>query len=117
MDASTAQRDAAAQAQTKRETSQHLAPARSEPRPPGQCDLYPAFPLDDGKIALGFDALAGRLVGEQRVVLDGYGGVFFEDVREQLEVALDMRGVSVAWRDARDALRSEDEILRGLAGA
>ena len=110
MDASTAQRDAAAQAQTKRETSQHLAPARSEPTPPGQYDLYPAFPLDDGKIALGFDALAGRLVGEQRVVLDGYGGVFFEDVREQLEVALDMRGVSVAWRNARDALRSEDEI-------
>lgn len=94
----------------RRTTTQEVAPARTVPAPAGQYDLYPAFSLAGGTIDVGFDALAERLAGEKRVVIDGYGGVFFEDARERLEKALSARGLTARWQNAEDALRPEDEI-------
>jgi mannose-6-phosphate isomerase class I len=95
---------------TLRKTSQDLAPLYRPSVPAGQYDLYPAFPLDDGKIAAGFEVLAAALRPHQRVVIDGYVGVFWAQWRDQLDAALRAQGVVAAWCDIGSALLPEAEI-------
>jgi len=93
-----------------RSTTQALLPARPAPAPAGQYDIYPAFPCAPGAIALGYDALAERLVGARQVTLDGYGGVLWDDLRKQMTEALARRGLTAAWRNVDEALRPTAEI-------
>lgn len=97
-----------------RKTTQLLAPARHTPTPFGQYDVYPGFPIGGGKIELGYDALAARLVAlagpAGQATLDGYGGVLWANVREQLDAALQRLGVRAVWQDVSTALRPEPEI-------
>jgi mannose-6-phosphate isomerase class I len=74
-----------------------LLPARRQPGPAGQYDIYPALDLGSGQIEAGFPALAQRLAGERCLVVDGYPGVLWEDFRERLTAALDDLGVRTHW--------------------
>jgi len=85
-------------------------PVVSTPPHTGQYNLYPAYPLGPSKIAVNFATLAERLSVFQSVTLDGYVGVFWEDLRERLAAALAQQGVRVAWHDVSEALRPEPEI-------
>ncbi|GAB5535560.1 MAG: hypothetical protein Rubg2KO_18090 [Rubricoccaceae bacterium] len=93
-----------------RKTAQRLAPATHSPAEPGQYDLYPCFPVGSGKISLGTDALAEHVSRHREVVIDGYGGVFWEDLRRQLDGALNARGIQATWYDVSDCLRPSEEI-------
>lgn len=98
-----------------RKTTQKLAPASRTSTPPGQYDIYPAFPIGPGQIGLGYDALAARLAGHQQVIIDGYGGVFWPNFRAQLDAALRRLGVRARWLSVEDALRPESEVDRLVA--
>jgi mannose-6-phosphate isomerase class I len=98
-----------------RKTTQALLPSTHAPAAPGQYDIYPGFPIGPGKIALGFAALAERLVGHQLVTLDGYAGVLWDDLRARLDAALGAIGWRAAWLDARQALRTSAEVERLVA--
>lgn len=93
-----------------RKTTQDLAPLAHTPTPRGHYDLYPGFPLGPGKIDVGYDALAAALAGARTMTIDGYVGVFWYDLRAQLDVALTARGVTACWVNVADALRPEHEI-------
>jgi len=93
-----------------RRSTQRLAPARHTPTPPGRYDIYPAFPIDDGAIGIGYDTLARRIAGEPRVIIDGYGGVLWEHFRARLDAELEALGVETEWLDVGVALRDEQEI-------
>ncbi|MFN8470968.1 MAG: class I mannose-6-phosphate isomerase [Anaerolineae bacterium] len=93
-----------------RKTSQDLAPLTWQPPSPGIYDPYPAFPVGPGKIEVGHDALAARLARHRRVVIDGYGGVLWEDLRERLDAALRDRGISACWLNVADALLPDEAI-------
>jgi mannose-6-phosphate isomerase class I len=93
-----------------RKTSQTLAPARHEPTAAGQYDIYPGFDIGPGKIQLGYAALADVLAGHARVMLDGYGGVVWDNLREQLDHEFGRRGLRVAWLNVDTALRPPTEI-------
>lgn len=93
-----------------RKTTQVLAPAKHTPLPAGQYDIYPGFNIGSGKIDAGFDALAQRLASHAIVILDGFGGVLWEDLRNKLHAALVALGKSVAWHHIDDALKPEAEI-------
>ena len=95
-----------------RKTTQLLAPSTCPPTPPGQYDIYPAHPIGPGKIALGYDALAERIAGHPCAVIDGYGGVFWSRLREQLDATFVRRGVRVRWVNVQEAMRPETEIER-----
>jgi mannose-6-phosphate isomerase class I len=64
---------------------------------------------------LNFSELADRLCVHQRVVIDGYGGVFWEHFQEQLQAALVQRGVHAVWHDISTAMRPESEISQLVA--
>lgn len=98
-----------------RQTAQHLMPAAPPPAPDGQYDLYPGFPIGPGKIQLGFDALAEALAGAPQVVVDGYPGVLWEQLRAGLDAALRRRGVAAAWHAVAETLRPPAEVDALLA--
>lgn len=93
-----------------RKTSQKLAPAERPLPPPGQYDLYPAFPLQSGQVQLGFESLAERLASCNQVILDGYGGGLWEHFRQRLQAALAQGGVQARWVDVSAALLPPAEI-------
>lgn len=95
-----------------RKTTQPLAPATWSPSPPGQYDTYPAHSIGSGKIMLGYDKLAETLAGRKQVIIDGYGGVFWPQLREQLDSAFGRAGIRTHWTNVQEALKAESEINR-----
>jgi mannose-6-phosphate isomerase class I len=105
-----------------RKTTQTLAPLH-HPAPQagnpsdataGGYDLYPGFPLGSGKLTVGYAALAAQLhqapSAREVVILDGYIGVFWEQLVAELDRAFAALGVAVTWVDIRRALRPAAEI-------
>jgi mannose-6-phosphate isomerase class I len=93
-----------------RETSQHLLPTQHTPTPAGQYDVYPAFPIGTGKIQSGYAALAQSLARHERIVIDGYVGVLWQNFREQLDSQLQAIGIRAVWLDVSTAMLPEDAI-------
>lgn len=93
-----------------RKTTQILAPAWPAPPAAGQYDLYPGFPLDSGQIELGYKALAKKLRGHHRVIIDGYGGVLWDNLRVKLADALAEQGMEAAWVNVAQALHPPETI-------
>jgi len=100
---------------TYRKTTQTLMPTDHQPGAPGQYDCYPGFPIGPGKIALGFTALAEQLQQHQRVVIDGYAGVLWDDLRRQLDTALRALGRRALWHDVWQAMQPAAAIERLVA--
>lgn len=95
---------------TWRKTTQDLAPVHHQPTPVGQYDLYPGFPLADGQIHTGFEGLTQALMGHRCVILDGYIGIFWGDLRHALDQALRGQGITARWYDAAQAMRDPATI-------
>lgn len=92
-----------------RKTTLPVAPVLPPPCG-GAFNLYPGQPLGVNRIELGFPALARRLAAHKRVVMDGMGGVMWDDFRRRLAGALDEIGITFDWIDAAQALKPEPEI-------
>jgi mannose-6-phosphate isomerase class I len=97
-----------------RKTTQPLAPGTHVPPEEG-FNIYPGYPVGAGQIELGFPALARRLAAHEHIVMDGMGGVLWDDFRARLTVALGKLGVAFEWNDVTDALRPEAEADRLIA--
>ena len=97
-----------------RKSTQAPAPARHAGGESPAYDIYPSFPVGPGRIALGFDALAGRIAGSGhgRILIDGTTGVLWDRFIGPLERALAKRGVTVRLTSAADSLKSDEEIGR-----
>ena len=94
----------------RRKTSQHLLPLRHPGATPGSYDIYPAHPLPEGEIFTGFATLADELMKHPVVLIDGYIGVFFEDIKEQLIRLFETQNISSSWIDISVAMLPETEI-------
>jgi mannose-6-phosphate isomerase class I len=98
-----------------RRTAQFLMPAQ-KPVPFGDTyDIYPAAHLAPGMIYAGFKSLAEALPARGNVLIDGFGGVFFEDFREELNQQLAGAGVAAAWHPLASALRTPEDIALRIA--
>lgn len=98
-----------------RNTDQFLMPVNKQIPAKGKYDLYPTLRIEDGKIEEGFASLAQAIADEKQLIIDGYIGVFFEDLREKLNAELDKLGKSANWINMGKALKSEAEIDRMTA--
>ena len=92
-----------------RKTDQFLLPATKPLLAPGLYDIYPAYSLPDNQIN-GIDALIEVILKHREVIIDGYGGVFFDDFAERLEHKLKSRGVKTSWRRSVDFMKAPDVI-------
>lgn len=93
-----------------RKTTQHLAPERHPDEFSKDYDLYPGFPLGPGKISLGYSSLANTLAAHPSIIMDGYGGVFWENLRSRLSQEFETAGIRAVWHAVSVALRSQAEI-------
>jgi mannose-6-phosphate isomerase class I len=93
-----------------RETKQFLLPLQKADVAKGNYDLYPTARLDKGAIQAGSKALAERIANEKVIIIDGYVGVFYEEIVKELEEALRQQGKMVNSISIQEALKTADEI-------
>lgn len=95
---------------TIRKTDQYLMPLQKKEATPGRYDLYPSHSVGEGKICQGFATLASEIGKYKTVIIDGYEGVFFENIRKNLQDYFDKNGILVSWYNVGSSLKPEREI-------
>lgn len=92
-----------------RKTSQELLPSSASSTDTGIYDIYPSFSSGE-KVYKGFASLAADVRNEKVIVIDGYGGVLWEEFREQLHAALKAENKNIFWYDINTCLKPASEI-------
>lgn len=73
-------------------------------------DIYPAYDVGEGKIHDGFASLVPLIIESGTVIIDGYAGIFWDILKQQIINALEKEAVTVRCFHASDYLRPEQEI-------
>jgi hypothetical protein len=94
----------------RRNTAQFLVPIRKEEVAAGKYDIYPSLKIAEDAVSSGYESLAKRIAKSQRVLVDGYVGVFFEDFKKRMDQALRSLGVEAIWVDVSKAMKTEDVV-------
>lgn len=99
-----------------RKTSQQFLPVvRKEAPADKEYNIYPTFQLDEGLITAGYDELATWITQHEKVVIDGYGGVLWDNFVHRLNESLKEQGHKVNWHCVDAAWKEEDEIEQMVA--
>jgi mannose-6-phosphate isomerase class I len=93
-----------------RKTSQWLMPESKLSAKPGKYDIYPTHHISEGSIHAGFESLANELMQHRQVFIDGYQGVFFEEIKEHLQSVFGRFNHCVNWINMAEALKTPEEI-------
>jgi mannose-6-phosphate isomerase class I len=94
-----------------RSGSQFLMPSEKPVSTEDGYDIYPSFNIGNDKIFNGLSSLAAVIAKEKIVLIDGYAGVFFEQIRDELHrLITTLFGKMPLWIFTGDYFRSEDEI-------
>lgn len=94
----------------KRKTTQWLIPESVVPTPPGKYDIYPGFKVPRHSIQSGYESLAGVFEKHQNIILEGYVGVFWEDLCKGINAHLQERGLKVRWQEMASSFKSVGEL-------
>ena len=76
----------------------------------GVYDIYPSHDAGENKIFSGFESLAYRLRSQKIIIIDGYIGVFFEDIKQNLDTYLKKLRINACWTNVSSVLKKETEI-------
>ena len=98
------------QSATWRKSQQFLAPVKHVVPPQGVYDIYPSFPLDAGKIRQGIAELVDELLKYDQIMIDGYVGVYWQVLAEQLFEEFSRRNIPVNIFDVKSAMKTEEMI-------
>lgn len=82
---------------------------------PGNYNIYGSFPCGPGKIAVAYAALAEKLAGQRRVIIDGYQGVFWSKFTAELRSALIKKGINATFFDVSKRSKSESQVDQLIA--
>ena len=93
-----------------RESEQPLIPSTIQHTEPGIYNIYPHFPVGEGKIERGYKSIAAKISHFSEVIIDGYVGVLWENFQESLNHQLELQGISSEWLDVSDCMLREDKI-------
>ncbi|MGY3054725.1 mannose-6-phosphate isomerase class I [Pedobacter sp. UYEF25] len=96
--------------QVRRKSDQPPLPKTAKNTVTEDYNIYPSYSLGNGKIFRGYKTLAARLAAKKSIAIDGYIGVFWEDVKGGLESELSSLGLTAIWVNAADYLKKTEEI-------
>ncbi|MBN2280269.1 MAG: class I mannose-6-phosphate isomerase [Candidatus Marinimicrobia bacterium] len=94
-----------------RETKQYLAPVHPPKLSEGEYNIYPAYPIPDGKIFDDLEPLSEIIISRKNIVIDGYAGVFWEDLRNQLSSFFVNKNIEVNWTPSEIFMLAEEDIF------
>lgn len=98
-----------------RKTEQPLLPLKQEDKITESYNLYPFQKLAAKQIFYGFESLANQLASGKIIKLDGYVGVYFEDIKTRLQRHFEAFGLIVNWINSAGFFKSETEIDKMIA--
>jgi mannose-6-phosphate isomerase class I len=73
-------------------------------------NMYPFHALGADKIFSGYGSLAKWMSGHRQIVLDGYGGIFWKEVKQCLHTEFQESGIRVHWIDVSTCMKEEEVI-------
>jgi len=95
-----------------RKTAQYLMPP-TLPEIPDVTEgynIYPVAGLGSNKIFSGYYSLTQWIISQKNVVIDGYGGVFWDKIQQEITDWLAKEGLSANWINTSDYLKTAQEI-------
>lgn len=75
-------------------------------------DIYPYHSLGKNKIFNGYESLVTWIIEQESVLIDGFNGVFFEDIQQALAKEFQNRGLSVKWTHTRTKMKGAAEVQK-----
>ena len=97
-----------------RKTQQFLAPEKKNIKDAVGYDIYPSFNIGNNKIKAGIEELATWVEQHKLLVIDGYVGVFWQNIIEGLDEELSKRGKNARWFHVDSAIKSPEELEQML---
>jgi mannose-6-phosphate isomerase class I len=104
-----------------RKTAQYLMPAQITDQATVKegYNIYPSFSLGANQIFNGFDTLTDWIIAQKTVVIEGYAGVFWDQVQEAISSRLTKNGLTANWINTSDYLKTAsvvDELVAPFLG-
>ncbi|NND80125.1 MAG: hypothetical protein HKN53_09505, partial [Maribacter sp.] len=81
----------------RRKTSQNLIPLYKKTDDESTYDIYPTYGLNRGVVKTGYAALAREISKESIVIIDGYIGVDWIEVRDALQSSFQEIGLNSSF--------------------
>jgi len=78
--------------------------------PEGVYDIYPFCALGSNRIFNGYASLATWIIEQKTVIVDGYAGVFWNEVKAGLSRELSANGLTINWVETAGYLKKQEEI-------
>ncbi|MFD2872607.1 class I mannose-6-phosphate isomerase [Mucilaginibacter ximonensis] len=101
----------ARQAAPLRKTTQYLMPDTLPDFNDGEVyNIYPVTKLPDGNIFNGYESLAHYIAQQKTVVIDGFGGVWWHLVKDNLQAEFDKMGLTANIIETSKFLKPSAEI-------
>jgi mannose-6-phosphate isomerase class I len=104
-----------------RKTGQFLMPNSVNSLPEeSDYNIYPVFNVGDGRIHNGYSTVAEWIISHKNVIIDGYAGVFWEVIKDELTKCFEQSNFKVKWINAADFFKNEkeiDELIAPFLGA
>ncbi|WP_205510683.1 class I mannose-6-phosphate isomerase [Longitalea arenae] len=96
----------------RRVSSQSLLPQQmhTDAITNGGYNMYPAHGLGANKIFSGYGSLAKWIAEHRQIIIDGYGGIFWKEVKQCLQTELQALGKKVQWIDVSTCMKKEEQI-------
>jgi mannose-6-phosphate isomerase class I len=78
-------------------------------------DIYPSFVIAEDQVHEGYESLADLLLKNTSIIIDGYAGVHWGQLKEEISRRAEQSGISVGWVHSEEFLRDEEDIERMTA--
>lgn len=93
-----------------RKSGQRLLPESLTENKETGYNMYPVHSLGKGKIRTGYKSLAAWMATQREVLIDGYTGIMWNDIRDMLDKELTSTGLKVHWHFTHTAFKSGEEV-------